>query len=313
MNRVLDVAALRSLVAVADCGGFQRAATSQHLSQAAVSQHVRRLEAAVGRPLVERQGRGTRFTPDGERLLNRARRMLDLHDETLQDFRVAAQVSLVIGSTEHAAEQLLPPLAAALATEFPDCRTRFRLDRGSQLRTDLVSGKVDLAVLLGFADDPRSHFVGELDLTWYSAPGWVPPEPGQPIPVVAFDDPCALRRRALETLAAHGRSAEVGCDAAHLAGVQAAVRAGFGVGLMATLGQNPQGLVVRHDLPTAEPMPVSVWWRRGLPPGLVRGAVQSLQRLLTVSPEPVADGAPENAHDVPADDVRTPYAVPRSA
>jgi DNA-binding transcriptional LysR family regulator len=288
MSRVLDVAALRSLVAVADCGGFQRAATSQHLSQAAVSQHVRRLESAVGRALVERQGRGTRFTADGERLLHQARRMLDLHDETLLDFKVAAEQSLVIGSTEHAAEQLLPQLAASLTTEFPECRTRFRLDRGSQLRADLSTGKVDIAVLLGAADDPQSRSVGELELTWYSAPGWTVPAAGLPIPLVAFDDPCALRSRALETLAAYGRSAEVGCEAAHLAGVQAAVRAGFGIGLMATLGQSPEGLVARHDLPRAQPMPVSVWWRRGLPSGLARGATRSLQRLLALSPDPTA-------------------------
>src|ERR1700729_856553 len=76
MLRILDGAPLRSFVAVADCGGFQRAANSLHLSQGAVSQHVRRLEAAVGRPLVERQGRGSRFTPDGDTLLRPGRRLL---------------------------------------------------------------------------------------------------------------------------------------------------------------------------------------------------------------------------------------------
>ena len=53
MTRVLDIAPLRSFVAVADVGGFQRAADMLHLSQGAVSQHVRRLESAIGRPLVE--------------------------------------------------------------------------------------------------------------------------------------------------------------------------------------------------------------------------------------------------------------------
>ena len=66
MNRILDVAPLRSLMAVADCGGFLRAADALHLSQAAVSQHMRRLESATGRPLVERHGRGSRFTKDGD-------------------------------------------------------------------------------------------------------------------------------------------------------------------------------------------------------------------------------------------------------
>ena len=49
MTRDLGIGPLRSFVAVADCGGFQRAATALHLTQGAVSQHVRRLESALGR------------------------------------------------------------------------------------------------------------------------------------------------------------------------------------------------------------------------------------------------------------------------
>jgi DNA-binding transcriptional LysR family regulator len=283
MLRVLDVAPLRSLVAVADCGGFQRAANSLHLSQGAVSQHVRRLEAAVGRPLVERQGRGSRFTPDGDTLLRQARRILALHDETLRDFGVESEQTLVIGSTEHAAAQLLPGLASSLTEALPDCRLRFRVDRGAQLREALADGRIDVAMLLGSSDDLHARTVGRLELTWYSAPGWTPPGADEPVPLVAFDDPCALRSRALETLSAHGIAVEVNCEAAHLAGVQAAVRAGLGVGLMATLGQAPDGLVARDDLPTPEPITLSVWPRRGLPRDLTEEVADSLRRLLTPS------------------------------
>jgi DNA-binding transcriptional LysR family regulator len=283
MVRVLDVAPLRSFVAVADCGGFQRAANSLHLSQGAVSQHVRRLEAAVGRPLVERQGRGSRFTQDGEKLLRHARRILALHDETLRDFDVESEQTLVIGSTEHAAAQLLPDLSASLTGALPDCRLRFRVDRGAQLREALAGGRIDLALLLGPSDGAHARTVGRLELTWYSAPGWKPPAAGEPASLVAFDDPCALRSRALETLSAHGIPAEVSCEAAHLAGVQAAVRAGLGVGLMATLGQTPDGMVARDDLPGPEPISLSVWPRRGLPLDLTEGVAESLRRLLAPS------------------------------
>jgi DNA-binding transcriptional LysR family regulator len=57
MSRVLDIVPLRSLIAVADAGGFHRAAADLQLSQSAVSQHIRRLEKALGRPLVEPDGR----------------------------------------------------------------------------------------------------------------------------------------------------------------------------------------------------------------------------------------------------------------
>ncbi|BCY08120.1 LysR substrate-binding domain-containing protein [Actinoplanes sp. L3-i22] len=280
MSRFLDIAPLRSLVAVADCGGFQRAATALHLSQGAVSQHVRRLETTLGRTLVERDGRGSRFTADGEALLLHARRLLAVHDETLHAFGATAERVLLIGSTEHAAAQLLPDLAGALTGTFPDARIRFRIDRGSQLRTDLQDGRIDLALLLGPAEDESARTVGELHLTWYSAPQWTPPASGRPIPLVAFDAPCALRTRALETLAAHGLAADVDCEAAHLAGVQAAVRAGLGVGLMATQGQRPDGLVERDDLPAPRPIALSVQPRRGLPPDLVTGTAAALHKVL---------------------------------
>jgi DNA-binding transcriptional LysR family regulator len=100
---------------------------------------------------------------------------------------------------------------------------------------------------------------------------------------VAFDAPCALRERALETLAAHDVAAEVSCEAAHLAGMQAAVRAGLGVGLMATFGQGLEQLVARHDLPSPQPVPLSVWPRRGLQPAVIEGLAAALLDLLARS------------------------------
>lgn len=277
MTRDLGIGPLRSFVAVADCGGFQRAATALHLTQGAVSQHVRRLESALGRALVERDGRGSRFTVDGETLLTQARRILAAHDETLRVFAVEAEPRLVIGSTEHAAAQLLPGLSAALAGTFPAHQVKFRIDRGQQLRAALADGRIDLALLLGPADDPDARTVGELALTWYSAPGR---RATGPISLVAFDAPCALRTRALETLANSDLPAEVGCEAANLAGVQAAVRAGLGVALMATLGQQIEGLTVRDDLPPAAPIALSVRPRRGLPASVVDGAARALRGLV---------------------------------
>ncbi|GAA3547125.1 LysR family transcriptional regulator [Amycolatopsis ultiminotia] len=279
MEQVLDIVPLRSFVAVADRGGFQRAATHLHLSQAAVSQHVRRLEAATGRRLVERDGRRSRFTTDGERLLGYARRLLDLHAEALRGFGVADDETVVIGSTEHAAAQLLPQLTSALDRRLPDYRVRYRLDRGTALRDALATGRLDLALLLGATDDPRATPVGELELSWYCAPGWTRP-PG-PVPLVAFDNPCALRSRALETLTAHGIPAEISAEANQLAGVQAAAAAGQGVALLATLGTTPDGLVQCRDLPPSESLPLACWYREGLAPEVSRQAAGSLRRLLS--------------------------------
>jgi DNA-binding transcriptional LysR family regulator len=284
MDRLLDVAPLRSFVAVADCGGFQRAAVTLHLSQGAVSQHVRRLETAIGRPLVERQGRGSRFTTDGELLLRHARRILAAHDEAVRSF-VDIDDDLVVGSTEHAAAQLLPHLARELARTLPGYRLRFRIDRGSPLRDGLAAGRIDLALLLGAAEpgggtaESNAIDVGKLELTWYSAPGWVLPPDG-PLPIVAFDHPCVLRTRALDTLSRQGMPAVIGSEAIQLAGVQAAVRAGLGVALMATMGQTPEGLVARDDLPVPAPLVLAVWSRQGLPAEVAPRTADALRPLL---------------------------------
>ncbi|MFC0221853.1 LysR family transcriptional regulator [Nocardioides zeicaulis] len=278
MDRTLDIGPLRSFVAVADHGGFLRAAEQLHLSQAGVSQHVRRLESATGVRLVERHGRGSRFTADGERLLASARRILAAHDEALRDL-AGAHLEITIGSTEHAAARLLPSLSTALEHAGAAATFRYRIARGARLREGLASGQVDLALLLNAADHPGAVAVGALELTWYAAEGWRRPSPPEPVPVVAFDSPCELRKRALQTLADHGVPATVGTEATQLAGVQAAVSAGLGVALMA-LDEPPAGLVAREDLPTPEPLMLYVCPRAGLADDLVSLATEAVSAVL---------------------------------
>jgi DNA-binding transcriptional LysR family regulator len=272
-GRILDVVALRSFVAVSDTGGFHRAAALLHVSQPTVSHHVRRLEAACGQLLLERVGRTSRLTAAGEVLLTEARRLLAIHDDVLDRLSVAPAGELTVGSTEHAADLLLPRLTPAF-----DRKVRFRLDRGANLRTALDRGDLDLALLLGHAADERSADAGHLEVHWYSAPTWQPPE--GPLPLVALDEPCALRERALGTLDAAGHTVSVACEAAYLAGVLAATRAGLGVALLATMNTTPEGLTRREDLPPVAPIPMSVRSRRGLPPTVLSDAVSSVRGVL---------------------------------
>lgn len=279
-TRILDIVPLRSLVAIADCDGFRRAATHMHLSQSAISQHVRRLESVVGRSLIERHGRGSRFTADGEQLLAQARRILALHDETLREFGGEAQETFTIGSTEHAAAQILPALSAALERSAARHRFRYRVDRGSRLAQELATEGIDLALLLNVPDHAPALPVGDLELTWYAAPGWTRPAAPRPVPVVAFDEPCALRSRALQTLSQHHAPAVIAAEAGQLAGVQAAVGAGLGVALMATLGRTPDGLVARDDLPRPEPLTLYVCPRPGLDEAVAHIAADAIRPLL---------------------------------
>ena len=49
---MLDFELLRTFVAVADCGGFHRAAELLNLTQSTVSQQIKRLEESFGYPLL---------------------------------------------------------------------------------------------------------------------------------------------------------------------------------------------------------------------------------------------------------------------
>lgn len=279
MPRVLDIVALRSLVSIADCGGFHRAAAALQLTQSAVSQHVRRLEKVVGRPLVARHGRATRFTPDGEVLIAEARRILAAHDEALRRLTIEDDRVIVIGSTEHAADQILPEITTALGRAMPGHEVRFRLDRSARLTEAVDRGHIDVAIFVTEAAAARGRPVGALPLVWHSAPEWSPPA-GRSWPVVAIQEPCVLRRRALEGMAEHGMAATVVCDAGYLAGVLDATRAGLGVALLATIGRTPEGLIARDDLPSVRPVGLSARARQGADPLLMSTVVDSVQRLL---------------------------------
>jgi DNA-binding transcriptional LysR family regulator len=273
MASELDITALRSLIAIADSGGFHRAAEALYISQSTVSQHIRRLEKTIGRPLVTQNGRSTRFTADGELLIGEGRRILALHDETLERLGIGEspeQAWITVGSTEHAADRLLPLLTSTLAAQYPGVEIRFRLDRGSRLNEAVAQGTIDVAVLIGLSPSSGTRPAGHLPLAWFSAPDWIAPPVSEPVPLVAIDDPCTIRRQALDTLARAGRTVSVVGEAAHLAGVLHAVRAGVGVALLADVGGGPPGLLRRDDLPDVDPEPLHVRASRAAATNLAR-------------------------------------------
>ncbi|MCI2419128.1 LysR family transcriptional regulator [Saccharopolyspora sp. K220] len=280
MSAVLDVVALRSLVAVAECGGFHRAAAALCLTQSAVSQHVRKLERVLDRKLVVREGRQARFTPDGETLLAEARRVLDAHDEALRRLGAEERRTLVFGSTEHAADRFLPELATRLRAALPTREVRFRLDRTARLADAVDRASIDVALLIDRSTGGRSRDAGHLGLDWFAAPDWVPPGPDEPLPMVVFDEPCIMRRLAVDAVTTLGRQPDLVCEAADLAGVLAAARAGLGVTLLPSVKPRLEGLVARDDLPQLEPAPLRVRVRPGLPADLADVAAKTVREVL---------------------------------
>lgn len=139
---------------------------------------------------------------------------------------------------------------------------------------------MDVAVYVTEAAATEGTPVGGLPLTWHATPGWVPPTAPAPVPLVAIEDPCAIRRRAIATLAAHGVAATVVGDAGYLAGVLDVARTGVGVALLAAVGPAPDGLSPYDGLPSVTPIPMSALARPGADPATVAAAFEAVRDLL---------------------------------
>lgn len=277
MAATLDLDHLRTLVAIAECGGFNKAATALHISQPALSQHVRLLERSLKRKLFEKDGRGMKFTADGEEVLAEARSILAVHDQALDRLQVRSERVVVVGSSEHSAGQVLPEMLRVLNEAFPDVTTRFEIARSTVLAEAIDKGTVDFAFVLASRGDEGGREIARLPLNWYAS-AWAPmalPGTDTPVPLVAFAEPCALRERALAALAAEGRRVQVTGQSSTLEGVLAGVRAGLGLALLPNIGGVPDGLVVLDDLPDVGTAGLNVLTRRGLDPEIEQTAIDA--------------------------------------
>src|SRR5690242_7263425 len=75
---------LRTLVAVADLRSFTKAATSLGVTQPAVSAQIKRLQSLLASELFDRSTPGIMLTPQGERIVAYARRMLSINDQIVE-------------------------------------------------------------------------------------------------------------------------------------------------------------------------------------------------------------------------------------
>jgi DNA-binding transcriptional LysR family regulator len=91
----LDLRALRYFVTAAEELHFTRAAARLFVAQQALSREIQRLEVRLGVSLFVRTTRRVTLTPEGERLLDRARELLALHDLTLREIRDPARPVVV--------------------------------------------------------------------------------------------------------------------------------------------------------------------------------------------------------------------------
>lgn len=220
---------LRSFVAVADAGSFTRAAHSLGLSQPTISQHVRKLEAACGRTLIDRDTRVVRLTDNGDALLGLARTILAAHDQAADYFRGSAMRGrLRFGTADDLALTQLPQILRDFRQLHPRINLELTVSQTGVLQRRLEAGQLDLVYVKHENGETIGRRVRRDRMVWVAHRGFST-APGEPVPLIAYPSPSLSRARAIGALEATGRMWRVTCTVREVNGALAAVRAGMGV------------------------------------------------------------------------------------
>lgn len=141
---------LRYLVALADTRHFGHAAERCHVSQPTLSAQIRKLENYLGVELIERQPRRISLTDMGEKVVARARRLLQEADEIQALTRKEGDPlsgKLKVGLIPTIGPYLLPLVARKLHKQLPKLKLMLYEYRTAVLLERLHNGEIDLGIL----------------------------------------------------------------------------------------------------------------------------------------------------------------------
>jgi len=145
----MNLRQLRSFAAIADVGGFARAAGRLNVSQPALSRQIHALEAELGVPLFDRIGRRVQLTSEGEDLLRRSRRLLaeaDSLGERARSLKAGQTGILRVGATPQVIENLLADFLTRYRKRHPRVEVHLVEDGGARLLGRLERGDVHLTM-----------------------------------------------------------------------------------------------------------------------------------------------------------------------
>jgi len=226
---MLDPTWLRSFVAVARTLSFTLAGASLGLRQSTVSEHVRKLEAAVGASLFVRDTHSVRLTADGEAMLGFARAILEINERAARHFADAKVSGTVrFGVTEDVVLAGLPEVLRRFTAEHLRVGIELTVGLSETVREKLELGQLDLAFIKRGPGGPQGELVWREPMIWIGATDFVL-DPTRPIPLILLAPPAITRSAALRALEGVGIAWNIVCTSGTQSGIHAAVAAGLGV------------------------------------------------------------------------------------
>jgi DNA-binding transcriptional LysR family regulator len=287
----MELRHLRYFAAVAETCHFGRAAERLHITQPALSQAIRQLEAELGTPLLVRTTRQVSLTPAGRFMYDEARRVLGAVDDSMHGVRRIAEGRLGllrIALTGTAAFTQLPRIAGTVRTQLPDIALEIHADLLTPAQCDgLREGRYDIGVL-------RPPLTGDgLELSTIEREPLVLAVPSEhrlaAEPVVAMTD---LRTEGFVVYASRDSAVNEAvvrsCERAGFAPrrehevpgtsvLLALVAAGLGVALVpASVRALPLSGVVFRDVTDAGAVELALAWRTEDPSPVLQSALDAL-------------------------------------
>jgi DNA-binding transcriptional LysR family regulator len=253
---------LRAFVAVVDAGSLSGAAPLVHRSQSAVSMQIKKLETALGRPVLLRGPRHLEVTPAGAELLSYARRVLDLQAEAhaaLFGPQLAGRVRL--GVPDDYASAYLTPVLRSFSHRYQGVEIELTCEQSTSLIPRVARGELDLALVS--QDKPqRGRFLFDEPLVWVGAAqfeAWR----RDPLPIAVYESTSMARQATLAALGTRRRAYRLVYHSSSLAGQLAAVESGLAVAVLTRCSVPPhlqilQDLPAEFDLPPLDAMHVAV-------------------------------------------------------
>lgn len=229
-ERPLDLDLVRAFVHVAELSSFTRAAEALGGTQAGVSLKLRKLEARLGRTLLERTPRLVRLTADGALFLERARRLLAA-DREARLWDTAPTRRLRLGISDHTTGDTLPSLLRRLAAVSPGIVFDIRMGFSRALCDAFDAGELDAAVVRREGSRREGENLRQDRYGWFAAGDWQ--ARGDSLPLALLASPCGVRAMAVEGLDSASIAWHEAFTGGSVSSVGAAVAAGLAVAPLA--------------------------------------------------------------------------------
>jgi DNA-binding transcriptional LysR family regulator len=232
MRRDIDIGLLRAFVAVVETGSVTGAAGLLNLTQAAVSQQVKRLEEMFGTELFERHHKRLALKPNGERLMAHAQRMIALNDEVWGAMSAPAYEGEVrLGVPHDIVGTYLPPILRRFDKAWPRVRVSLKCTTTPTLLELLRQGSIDLTLTTEERCGRNGETLIEDELVWIGAVNGMAHR-RTPLPVSIGDDKCEFRRSVLKALADASLDWRPVCEVSSMEPLLASIEADLAVGPM---------------------------------------------------------------------------------